>query len=318
MLKCVLCAFNCTTLDAVRLHLQLYYRVHCPCFFSASFLSTALPLPYSTYEHTHWRSLKYRSNLFRSLSHLHRKPLLCSVNSTDEGPSMLLNQWNLTWFWRTDFSIMHTDCVLFPLNVYLCTLVLIKQIMIRAQAASYIRSVEINLWISCTLTHWTKNFKLNGMNWIMIFRKIWKKQQQNKEDEIEFVRALQFITSQRKKMNVAFVLLPRSFNCAVLFVCVFPRFSSSHPVELFVLCCLGLLSWCIWTQLIPFELHILCHHEKNYVTCKGSDPISLGWTNNKNNNYLIDDSMYRAGERQTERESNWREQDHKTFFPSLF
>lgn len=39
-----------------------------PLFFSASFLSTALPLPYSTYEHTHWRSLKYRSNLSRSLS----------------------------------------------------------------------------------------------------------------------------------------------------------------------------------------------------------------------------------------------------------
>lgn len=72
----------------------------------------------------------------------------------------------------------------------------------------------------------------------------------------------------KKKMNVAFVLLPRSFNCAVLFVCVFPRFSSSHPVELFVLCCLGLLSWCIWTQLIPFELHILCHHEKIMLLAK--------------------------------------------------
>lgn len=73
---------------------------------------------------------------------------------------------------------------------------------------------------------------------------------------------------KEKKMNVAFVLLPRSFNCAVLFVCVFPRFSSSHPVELFVLCCLGLLSWCIWTQLIPFELHILCHHEKIMLLAK--------------------------------------------------
>lgn len=119
------CALNITTPDAVRLHLQRSTTVLfiAPrCFFCFILVCRSACSLYFTYEHMHWRSLKYRTNLLLSLSLLRapKKSLLCSVNLTEEGPSMLLSQWNLTWFWRTDFSIMHTQtaCYFYWIFIY--------------------------------------------------------------------------------------------------------------------------------------------------------------------------------------------------------